>query len=128
MNRFSRSIVSLILVTAAVSVGTAAIALVQDSNDTYTVTVEAVQAAKWELDLYYRVDCPYSQKVIRYLNQNGIAINMRDVQRDELFFEELKEIAGTTQAPCLVINGEPLVESDEIIRWLEENIAHPLAG
>ena len=35
--------------------------------------------------------------------------------------QELIAIAGKTQVPCLVVNGQPMHESDDIIIWLETN-------
>ena len=37
--------------------------------------------------------------------------------------QRLVELGGKAQVPCLVIDGEPMYESDDIIAWLAENVA-----
>ena len=37
--------------------------------------------------------------------------------------KELIQVGGKQQVPCLFIDGKPLYESLDIIRWLEENPA-----
>ena len=34
---------------------------------------------------------------------------------------ELIQIGGKTQVPCLIIDGQALYESDDIIDWLKKN-------
>lgn len=76
-----------------------------------------------EIDLYFKVRCPYSQKVIRYLNQAGLAVTMKDIGRDEQVRDQLIELSGKAQVPCLLINGQPLLDSDAIIEFLDQHIA-----
>jgi len=77
---------------------------------------------RWELELYYKVDCPHCQKVIRFMNRCGIAFPLFDTQREPALEEMLLCQTGMDQVPCLMINGRPLFESDDIITWLEANI------
>ena len=35
--------------------------------------------------------------------------------------DELARVGGKRQVPCLFIDGKPLYESLDIIKWLEEN-------
>lgn len=68
--------------------------------------------------LYYRPTCPYCVKVLDYLNQEGIELEMKDTL-DAANLEELKSINhGETQVPCLVVNGHPMLESSDIINFL----------
>ena len=46
---------------------------------------------------------------------------MRDLQSDTGARDALIEIGGKGQVPCLVIDGKPLYESADIVRWLEEH-------
>ncbi len=86
----------------------------------------AIQLESWALTLYYKINCPYSQKVIRYLNMSGIAIHLKDIQRNPATRAELMGLTGKARVPCLWINNAPLYDSDLIIQWLEENIEQPL--
>ena len=79
---------------------------------------------QYHLTLYYKVDCPYCQKVIRHLNMNGVAIPLREVNQDYSYREALRGMLGRSQVPCLVVDGQPMVESDEIIQWVDEHLIH----
>lgn len=71
--------------------------------------------------LFYRSTCGYCRKVLHYLDQNNISIPLKNVSENSGTREELITIAGKTQVPCLVINGNPLHESDAIIEWFKNN-------
>ena len=55
------------------------------------------------------------------IDRLGLEIPMRDIQAEPGARDELIAIGGKGQVPCLVIDGKPLYESAEIVRWLEEN-------
>ena len=74
-----------------------------------------------ELTLYHFPSCPFCKMVADCLDRLGAKIPMRDILVEPGAREELLAIGGKTQVPCLVIDGEPLYESADIIRWLEEN-------
>ncbi len=73
-----------------------------------------------ELTLYHKQTCPFCIKVLHYMDQNSIDIPMKNVA-DYNNYEELVEIGGKAQVPCLVVDGEALYESDDIIQWFENN-------
>lgn len=75
-------------------------------------------AKKKEVVLFYSPGCPYCQKVIKYLNQEKIVIQMRNTQNDPSAVDYLKQKGGKKQVPCLFINGKAMYESDAIISWL----------
>lgn len=79
---------------------------------------------EYHLTLYYKVDCPYSQKVIRHLNKMGVAIPLREVNQDHSHREALKGMIGRSQVPCLVVDGEPMTESSDIIQWVDDHLIH----
>ena len=72
--------------------------------------------------LYQRITCPYCRKVLRYMEQAGIQLPMRDTTDPEVL-EELITLGGKAQVPCLMINGKALYESDDIIAYLQEHLA-----
>ena len=74
-----------------------------------------------ELTLYYFPSCPYCRVVLDCLGRLGREIPMRDIQTETGAQEDLLEIGGKGQVPCLVIDGKPLYESSDIVRWLEAN-------
>ena len=75
----------------------------------------------FDLTLYKFDDCPFCFKVMKYLEERGIKIPMKDIKKHPEFREELIQLGGKSQAPCLMINGKALYESDDIIDWFEIN-------
>ncbi len=74
-----------------------------------------------DLVLYYMPTCPFCQKVIAFMKKNDIEVAMKDTLLNPVFRQELLELGGKTQVPCLVIDGKALYESDDIILWFKEN-------
>ena len=70
-----------------------------------------------ELSLYYLPTCPYCQRVLGFMNQNGILIDMHSTtetaNRDFLLSH-----GGKNQVPCLFIGEKALYESNDIIAYL----------
>ncbi len=75
-----------------------------------------------ELTLYYTPTCYFCRKVTDHLQGRDLKIPMRDIVADPSARDELVKITGKGQVPCLVINGEPLLESDSIVAWLDEHL------
>lgn len=74
--------------------------------------------ASQNLELFYRPTCPFCQKVLRFMNAEGIELTLRDISADTSAAEELVRVGGKQQVPCLFIDGAPLYESGDIIDWL----------
>jgi glutaredoxin 3 len=74
-----------------------------------------------ELTLYYFPSCPYCRLVLDCLGRLDLEIPMRNIQSETGARDDLLEIGGKGQVPCLVIDGKPLYESNDIVRWLEAN-------
>ena len=66
--------------------------------------------------LYYKKQCPFCQKVLRFMDDNKITMDTRDTLQPGNQ-NDLVRIGGKKQVPCLVINGKPLYESDDIIAY-----------
>jgi glutaredoxin len=76
-----------------------------------------------DLTLYHFPSCPYCRVVLDCLNRLDLEIPMRDIRSEPGARDELLDIGGKAQVPCLVIDGKPLYESDDIVRWLQANAA-----
>lgn len=74
-------------------------------------------------ELFIMEACPYCRKVQLYMKKNGIELPQRDITREPGAREELLERGGKVQVPCLLIDGEPLYESDDIIAYLGRTFA-----
>jgi glutaredoxin len=73
------------------------------------------------LVLYYTDYCPYSHKVLRYLQRIHKTVPMKNVGASAADKKELQAVGGKLQVPCLAIDGKALYESDDIIQWLSEH-------
>lgn len=70
------------------------------------------------MTLFYKPTCPFCVKVLNFIEQEGIELEMKDTLQSENL-TELKDVNhGKTQVPCLVVNGHPMLESDDIIAFL----------
>lgn len=67
--------------------------------------------------LYMRKSCPYCLKVLRFMDEAGITLDLRDTTHPGVQ-NDLVRIGGKKQVPCLVIDGRALYESDDIIAYL----------
>ena len=70
-----------------------------------------------ELSLYYSPTCPYCIKVLRFLQKNGIVIDLKSTM-EPVNLRTLLMVGKMNQVPCLFIDGKALYESDDIISWL----------
>ena len=73
------------------------------------------------LDFYYFESCPYCQRVITVINKLKIKVNWKDTMKDPANGKKLREVTGRTTVPCLFIDGEPMFESLDIMKWMEAN-------
>ena len=69
--------------------------------------------------LYYKKSCPFCQKVLRFMEANHLTMDTRETTQPGNQ-NDLIRIGGKKQVPCLVINGKPLYESDDIVAYLRE--------
>ena len=78
-----------------------------------------------KLELYHFESCPYCVKVRKVIDTLGLKakITYFDTLKDESAQKRLEIMNGDDQVPCLVIDGKPLLESDDIIQWLNKNKA-----
>ncbi len=74
-----------------------------------------------ELTLFCSPTCPYCGKVLYFMKENNISLPIKNTSESSDVREELIAIGGKGQVPCLVIDGEALYESDDIIQWLKDN-------
>jgi glutaredoxin len=77
-----------------------------------------------KLDLYHLNACPYSAKVRDYLAHSGLdkIVTYHEVEEEAGALRKLEQLNGSRQVPCLVVDGHPILESDQIIDFCEENV------
>lgn len=81
----------------------------------------APQLQGLELMLYYASTCPYSRKVLNYLNSIEKTVPMKDVSRNAEAKREFLELGDIKVVPCLTIDGTPLYDAYDIIDWLSSH-------
>lgn len=71
-----------------------------------------------KLELYILEECPYCNKVMKKISSmENIDIEIKDIVNNK-YKEELIKIGGKEQVPCLIIDGKPMYESEDIINFL----------
>lgn len=73
--------------------------------------------------LYMKKTCPYCLKVLRFMEDNNITLDMRDILQPGNQ-NDLIRIGGKKQVPCLIIEGKPMYESEDIIEYLKKRTAN----
>ena len=74
-----------------------------------------------QLNLYYFPSCPFCQYVLAKINQLNLDVEYSNIHEDITARDKLFQDTGRYTVPCLYIDGEPMHESSDIMRWLEEN-------
>ncbi len=78
-----------------------------------------------QLVLYKFDACPYCQRVMNFLREHPtIPVTYKDTSKEPTARQELLQLGGKTQVPCLVIDGQPLYESSDIVSYLKQYIAN----
>ena len=59
--------------------------------------------------------------VMKVIKEHKIAVNLCDIWEDSAHEDKLIQDRGKRTVPVLYIDGVPMGESNDIMRWLEEN-------
>ncbi|MDO5725616.1 MAG: glutathione S-transferase N-terminal domain-containing protein [Tissierellia bacterium] len=72
------------------------------------------------LALYVSEVCPYCRKVEKFMDENNIEIEIRDISKDKTFRNDVIKYGGMLQVPMLLIGDKGMYESSDIINYLKE--------
>ena len=76
-----------------------------------------------ELKLYYMEGCPFCKKVRKFIEKNPeLKVEELDIA-DEKNHKDLLEIGGQDQVPMMTIDGKPMYESGDIVKFLKDQLA-----
>ncbi len=75
-----------------------------------------------KLILYYFPGCPFCGRVTAFIEEHNIDLEKRNIHQGDVIKQELLDVGGKTQVPCLIIDGKPMYESMEIIKWFKANV------
>jgi glutaredoxin 3 len=81
------------------------------------------QLTKEDLVLYSSPLCGYCHRVQRVLAELGVEITVRNTLLDPAARQELIQHGGSTQVPMLLIQGQAMYESEDIMTFLREHFA-----
>ena len=74
--------------------------------------------------LYVRSPCGFSRRAqVAVENVHASDLTIRNACDDPAALEALREASGAETAPCLLVDGRPVSESDVIVRTLAERLA-----
>jgi len=71
-----------------------------------------------ELILYKFDSCIFCRRVMGFIRQHHLPVSYRDVKNNAAYREELIQLTGRSQVPCLLIDGQPMLESADIVAYL----------
>ena len=76
-----------------------------------------------KLELYTHDYCPYCRTVINTMAELNIKdkVIFHDILSDDDKMAELIRLSGKKQVPCLVVDGKPMQESEDIRQFLLDN-------
>ncbi len=75
-----------------------------------------------QLILYHFEYCPYCVDVRHAINRLNVPnVETRDILENPTYKQELIALNGHRQVPCLLIDGKPMLESRDIIAFLERH-------
>lgn len=77
-----------------------------------------------KLELYYYDGCPYCGLVLDAINRLKVKVDYKHIHKDPNNYEKLVKDTGRGTTPCLYIDGKPMHESSDIMRWLDSNVAN----
>ena len=75
--------------------------------------------------LFVKSSCGYSRRALLALDNLHLEgkVQVKNVTEDTAAAAELLKVGGKDQAPCLVVNGTVLYETDQIVAALVERVA-----
>jgi glutathione S-transferase len=75
------------------------------------------------LALYYKPACPFCRRVLAVIDRLELDVELRDIEADDAYAQELIARGGKRQVPYLVdeTQGVEMYESDDIVAHLQKH-------
>jgi glutaredoxin 3 len=82
------------------------------------------------LTLYFKPTCAFCRRVQAVIDRMQLQVELKDIEADATFAEELMARGGSTQVPYLVDTeaGVEMYESDDIVSHLQTTYGKPVAS
>ncbi len=99
------------------------VTLCEEMNDEYQGKLgdpPKPEGVTGEVTLYIRSRCGFSLRVLNAVSNLHLedAVAVCNVSEDESAMAELTKLTGAKQAPCLLVDGRPILEAADIARHL----------
>jgi glutaredoxin len=77
-----------------------------------------------KLQLFHKWQCPYSERVRTFIDEHQLSdqVEYTEITEVEGARDILARMTGRSQVPCLVIDGQPMLESADIVQWMRQNL------
>jgi len=73
------------------------------------------------LELYYFSSCPFCQIVLEVIEELNLQVDLKDLMTNKENLNRLVGDTGRRTVPCMYIDGKPMFESRDIMKWLRDN-------
>ena len=75
-----------------------------------------------KLELFVGTTCRYCHLVRKEIEKQGRTdVEILNIDENESYQKRLVEVGGKEQIPCLFIDGSPMYESQDSVKWLRKN-------
>ncbi len=75
-----------------------------------------------KLELFMSDHCPFCRLVKGEIEAQGRTdIEFCNIEQSDAHLNRLVTVGGKKQIPCLFVDGKPMYESQDIIKWLKAN-------
>jgi glutaredoxin 3 len=81
-----------------------------------------IEGTRLDLTLYMFTGCPYCRRVTDAAAALGLSLETRNIRADPAALADLLRVGGKKTVPCLFVNGRPLYESEDIVRFLKTQV------
>jgi glutaredoxin 3 len=77
-------------------------------------------------ELYFFEACPYCKKITDFIDQHSIhqRVILKEIRKNHTYYNELLSLTQDDQVPCLVYRGEPLLNSEKILQWMNQHLVN----
>ena len=72
--------------------------------------------------LYVSEACPCCYPVLTFIEENNLDIPTINIDGDKAARKTLYRNGGSSQVPCLFVNGRAYYENQKIIWWMKKNL------
>lgn len=87
-----------------------------------TIFRKVIEVENSQYTLFVKHGCPFCNKVLEFMDEYHIVLPLVyiDEMVHDVIYDQLINLGGKFQVPCLDIDGTAMYESDDIIAYLNK--------